>query len=766
MPQPSTSIHGDEDKDPTVYIAVVGDSGTGKTSLITAAASETFPDSPPPVLPPARLPPETTPEGVPVVITDTSSRPEDKHALEMAVQNASVVVLCFAMDQPATLRRVSSHWMPEFRRLGVEVPILLVGCKSDLRPADRSLHQAVLPLVKTFPQIETCMECSARTLQFVGEVFYYALKSVVHPVSPLYEPESQKLRPACARALKCIFKLCDKDGDGLLNDAELNEFQVYCFNAPLQPEELTGIKQVVSEKLEQGIEKNSLTLAGFLFLHALFIERGRLETTWTVLRRFGYSNDLRLRDDILEKASFAGRCADQVVELTPEGKDFLSSTFLKYDVDDDGALSVREREEMFSTAPAEYVSCYIHGLSYLGFWMFQHDRRPILTALLCIIEPQNTFFLALILEIRNYYRLFFLLFCLQQCNCSPWKSNLYTQVMTETTKKGLITLNGFIALWSYTAALDPRGAWESALYLGMPQEAPLERLLTLSRRRQQERRSADEQNRSLLQGFVFSDHQLDTMPLLEGLITQARSTHGPAGENTTIAIASVPIPSLSDLSIAPDSDKLKQEDHQDQEAKSHEKGDKPSDANKTLSDDPKQIMLMLKKIASEDSDAMAMTREKADDLQAADIAIFAFDGTKHESFRAISHRLVEIAAASGDSLPCMLVGIVPNGGEMSATVIAEAGDVCGALCIHPPLILSHESSHESLSLIYKTIASAAIRPHGYIPETPSLKSSREFKRKVRKAALGTAIVVTTGLAGYFAYRLYKSHKRSETISTQ
>ena len=37
----------------------------------------------------------------------------------------------------------------------------------------------------------------------------------------------------------------------------------------------------------QGIVNNGLTLPGFLFLHALFIERGRLETTWAVLRRWG-----------------------------------------------------------------------------------------------------------------------------------------------------------------------------------------------------------------------------------------------------------------------------------------------------------------------------------------------------------------------------------------------------------------------------------------------------------------------------------------------
>lgn len=51
--------------------------------------------------------------------------------------------------------------------------------------------------------------------------------------------------------------------------------------------------------MPEGVNENGLTLTGFLFLHALFIEKGRLETTWTVLRKFGYDNDIKLRDDLI-----------------------------------------------------------------------------------------------------------------------------------------------------------------------------------------------------------------------------------------------------------------------------------------------------------------------------------------------------------------------------------------------------------------------------------------------------------------------------------
>lgn len=39
--------------------------------------------------------------------------------------------------------------------------------------------------------------------------------------------------------------------DGILSDDELNAFQIKCFSAPLQPEELSGVKAVVASKMRQ-----------------------------------------------------------------------------------------------------------------------------------------------------------------------------------------------------------------------------------------------------------------------------------------------------------------------------------------------------------------------------------------------------------------------------------------------------------------------------------------------------------------------------------
>ncbi|XP_058077713.1 mitochondrial Rho GTPase 1-like [Magnolia sinica] len=334
----------------SVRIVVVGDRGTGKSSLIVTAAADSFPDTTPPVLPPTRLPPDFYPDRVPITIIDTSSSPEHRSRLGQELKLADAVVLTYACDEPATLDRLSTYWLPELRRLDVKVPVIVVGCKLDLREEQQvSLELVMSPIMQQFREIETCIECSALKQIQVHEVFYYAQKAVLHPTAPLFDQETQTLKPRCVRALKRLFILCDHDRDGALSDSELNDFQVRCFSAPLQPAEIIGVKKVVQDKLPEGVNDRGLTLTGFLFLHALFIEKGRLETTWTVLRKFGYDNDIKLRDDLIP-ATFK-RAPDQSVELTNEVVEFLKGVFYMFDIDGDGALRPVELEDLFSTAP-------------------------------------------------------------------------------------------------------------------------------------------------------------------------------------------------------------------------------------------------------------------------------------------------------------------------------------------------------------------------------------------------------------------------------
>uniref|UniRef100_A0A8C1JEI8 Mitochondrial Rho GTPase 2 n=1 Tax=Cyprinus carpio TaxID=7962 RepID=A0A8C1JEI8_CYPCA len=192
-------------------------------------------------------------------------------------------------------------------------------------------------------------DCSAKNLKNISELFYYAQKAVLHPTAPLYDPEDKQLKPQCVRALSRIFSISDQDNDHILSDAELNCFQKLCFGNPLAPQALEDVKTVVWKNTSDGVQDNGLTLNGFLFLNTLFIQRGRHETTWTILRKFGYDDTLELTDDYLyPPLRVSVGCT---TELNHLGHQFLQKLFDKYDEDKDSALSPAELKNLFSVLP-------------------------------------------------------------------------------------------------------------------------------------------------------------------------------------------------------------------------------------------------------------------------------------------------------------------------------------------------------------------------------------------------------------------------------
>lgn len=44
-----------------------------------------------------------------------------------------------------------------------------------------------------WPEIETCIECSAKTLRNISELFFYAQKAVLHPTRPIYDCDTKQV---------------------------------------------------------------------------------------------------------------------------------------------------------------------------------------------------------------------------------------------------------------------------------------------------------------------------------------------------------------------------------------------------------------------------------------------------------------------------------------------------------------------------------------------------------------------------------------------
>uniref|UniRef100_A0A673BXQ2 Mitochondrial Rho GTPase n=1 Tax=Sphaeramia orbicularis TaxID=375764 RepID=A0A673BXQ2_9TELE len=321
----------------------------GKTSLIMSLVGEEFPEEVPPRAEEITIPADVTPEKVPTHIVDYSGNIGILKVLSFLLPlQANVVCVVYDVTNEDTIDKRPVLFNILFMRSLLylcyyRVPIILVGNKSDLRCG--SSMETILPIMNQFSEIETCVECSAKNLKNISELFYYAQKAVLHPTAPLYDPEDKQLKPLCVRALSRVFYISDQDNDRILSDAELNIIsnnQNIFF--PLE-----DVKTVVWKNTSDGVQDNGLTLNGFLFLNTLFIQRGRHETTWTILRKFGYDDNLELVDDYLyPELRVPVGCS---TELNHLGHQFLQRLFDKYDEDKDSALSPAELKNLFCVCP-------------------------------------------------------------------------------------------------------------------------------------------------------------------------------------------------------------------------------------------------------------------------------------------------------------------------------------------------------------------------------------------------------------------------------
>lgn len=387
----------------TVRICVCGDEGTGKSSLIASLVRDVFVSNKiQSVLPQITIPPSiSTPENVTTTIVDTSARPQDRTTLRKEIRKSNVILLVYSDHY--SYERVALFWMPYFRSLGVNVPVVLCANKSDLTN-DSSTPQVVedemLPVMSEFREIDSCIRASAREHHNVNETFFLCQKAVTHPIAPLYDHKESKLKPACVWALRRIFYLCDKDQDGYLNDQELHNFQAKCFEKPLTAEDLENIKMSITKMVPGSNSEKGVDMKGFLQLNKLYAEKGRHETIWIILRKYHYTDSLSLGDNFIHPKFEVPEYSS--AELSPAGYRFLVDLFLLFDKDNDGGLNDHELAALFAPTP---------GL------------------------PQS------------------------------WAESSFPST-TVRNEAGHITLQGWLAQWSMTTFLEPKTTLEYLAYLG------------------------------------------------------------------------------------------------------------------------------------------------------------------------------------------------------------------------------------------------------------------------------------------------------------
>lgn len=178
--------------DSHLKFVVVGDGGVGKTCLLISYVQRQFPTE---YIPTVFENYVTKIEGPRNTITelalwDTAGQEEYNRLRPLSYSEVDILMVCYAINNRTSLKNVQDLWIPEVKHFCPDVPIMLIGLKSDLNVRDNindlvdpRTAEAMAKKLGAFVHIQ----CSSKLRYNVDEVFNTALNTALHDF--LYSPK-------------------------------------------------------------------------------------------------------------------------------------------------------------------------------------------------------------------------------------------------------------------------------------------------------------------------------------------------------------------------------------------------------------------------------------------------------------------------------------------------------------------------------------------------------------------------------------------------
>lgn len=343
----------------SIRLLFVGDECVGKTTIISLLTDEVNKEFDGIILPFEEFALNTKPEKIPTILVDYSAKEQNIDELCDEICKADVVCIVYSVDDLNTVNRLTSYWLPLIRQTSlIRKTVVLVCNKMDLINYSKYENplEKVLDIDCDFNEVENWLACSAIEAEDVNEVLHMAHQALLYPTPPLYTFNSKQyeLTPKFIQALERIFKICDLDNDGVLNEYEMNNFVSRSFDTKLlHHQKFESLKEVIRINFCSTIYETGFTLKAFKYFHMLFIprfmQRRRNEAIWSILHQFGYDNDVNMSKEFTHP--IIDIPPEATIEISQSGQQFLTDLFYRSDLDGDLALSPKEYKAVFSACP-------------------------------------------------------------------------------------------------------------------------------------------------------------------------------------------------------------------------------------------------------------------------------------------------------------------------------------------------------------------------------------------------------------------------------
>ncbi|KAK2697560.1 GTP-binding protein rhoA [Fusarium oxysporum] len=127
---------------------------------------------------------------VELALWDTAGQEDYDRLRPLSYPDSHVILICFAVDSPDSLDNVQEKWISEVLHFCQGLPIILVGCKKDLRYDQKTIEELRKTSQKPVSPEEgeevrkkiaayKYLECSAKTNEGVREVFEHATRAAL-----------------------------------------------------------------------------------------------------------------------------------------------------------------------------------------------------------------------------------------------------------------------------------------------------------------------------------------------------------------------------------------------------------------------------------------------------------------------------------------------------------------------------------------------------------------------------------------------------------
>ena len=172
-------------------LVIVGEGACGKTCLLTVFAHERFPEVYiPTVFENYVRDIEVDGKQVELALWDTAGQEDYDRLRPLSYPDAHVVLICFAVDNPESLKLVETKWIDEVRHFCPKDPVLLIATKMELRTDLGTKHELARSNESVVRPVEggamakkigawCYLECSALMTKGVTEIFENAVRAAL-----------------------------------------------------------------------------------------------------------------------------------------------------------------------------------------------------------------------------------------------------------------------------------------------------------------------------------------------------------------------------------------------------------------------------------------------------------------------------------------------------------------------------------------------------------------------------------------------------------